>query len=655
MTMSSAVSKVTLNGDGVQTSWPFAFKVWEADDLEVSITNAEGVTTVVSNWSVELASVGGTVTYPTSGPPLPTGHKITIARSMDFLQDVDLISGTRWDPEVVETALDQATAERQQLKEKLDRAVTVPISSSMTPEQFADDLFKAVTTGSALVWFAQAGTGAVARTVQDKLREFVSVKDFGAMGDGVTDDHAALSVAIASGRDIYFPAGTYLITQSLEFSNLQNVRLRGSGRDVTKIKCAGDAIFSNSALAFVDSSHIEINGLTLDQNNNASFTATWPLVFFLTSTHVAVRNCSVINVTYIGLGLNQVQHFWIEDNFLEHNTAINSTNYNINVTSTVGNLSRYGVVRGNTMLRSSNIFTGRDIVIDGNVALSSKYGANIATGGDANFVYGSYVVTNNICNYGAGVDTDNINVAGMEIGGNGVIVSNNICLQNGGAGIAVLARNSIISNNICLGNGQNVAATDPYKSGILMAYADASYGAHYCIVVGNRCGDDGSGRQKYGYYEQGAAINNVALMANNFVGNTVAPALIASSTGGFYETNTWTPWTPTITSTAGAITQVGAVSARYRLEQKTVHFIVSATITENGTGAGSVHITVPPVFAGVNGGNQSCSGRESGVTGKQLVGSILNGAQGINVTFYDGTYPGGNGHVIQIQGFYETI
>jgi len=75
---------------------------------------------------------------------------------------------------------------------------------------------------SEFVTFIQSGTGAVATTVQAKLRETVSVKDFGATGDGVTDDTAAIQAAIDSlysgtiqGGTLFFPKGTYKVTSSI--------------------------------------------------------------------------------------------------------------------------------------------------------------------------------------------------------------------------------------------------------------------------------------------------------------------------------------------------------------------------------------------------------------------------------------------------------
>jgi hypothetical protein len=58
--------------------------------------------------------------------------------------------------------------------------------------------------------FLQAGTGAVARTSLSKLRDVVSVKDFGAVGDGVADDTAAIQAAVNTGKSVHFPAGVYL-------------------------------------------------------------------------------------------------------------------------------------------------------------------------------------------------------------------------------------------------------------------------------------------------------------------------------------------------------------------------------------------------------------------------------------------------------------
>lgn len=72
------------------------------------------------------------------------------------------------------------------------------------------------------VTFLQDGTGADERTVQSKLRDVVSVKDFGAVGNGIADDtaavHEAFNYAVANQREVYFPAGTYRVTSGYTMS-----------------------------------------------------------------------------------------------------------------------------------------------------------------------------------------------------------------------------------------------------------------------------------------------------------------------------------------------------------------------------------------------------------------------------------------------------
>ena len=78
--------------------------------------------------------------------------------------------------------------------------------------------------------FTASGTGAVERTVDDKLRDVVSVKDFGAVGDGVTDDTAAIQAAIAhcaSSGQTLTGNGTFKISSKIV------INCRFDGKDMT--------------------------------------------------------------------------------------------------------------------------------------------------------------------------------------------------------------------------------------------------------------------------------------------------------------------------------------------------------------------------------------------------------------------------------------
>ena len=91
---------------------------------------------------------------------------------------------------------------------------------------------------SSAVQYTQGSAGSVTRTQTSKNQESVSVKDFGAVGDGVTDDTAAIQAALnyagANNCGIYFPRGTYAISNTLAVGT--STRLYGDSMINTIIK-----------------------------------------------------------------------------------------------------------------------------------------------------------------------------------------------------------------------------------------------------------------------------------------------------------------------------------------------------------------------------------------------------------------------------------
>lgn len=121
--------------------------------------------------------------------------------------------------------------------------------------------------GDALVAFRQSNSsgnlaGAVCRTVHQKLQEIVSVLDFGADPTGATDSSAAIVAATASGRQVNFPAGTYLLESQITLGGVTGLEWRGAGRDVTTIKFDPNANWTGVGVLFSGCNDVTISGIT---------------------------------------------------------------------------------------------------------------------------------------------------------------------------------------------------------------------------------------------------------------------------------------------------------------------------------------------------------------------------------------------------------
>ena len=114
--------------------------------------------------------------------------------------------------------------------------------------------------------FVQQGTGAITRTAQSKMQEGFHVTDFGAVGDGTTNDTTAIQAAINAavalgGSNVIFPqtvSGDYKISSKLTVSG--KVLLQGTGQYHTRIYCDDcDGIEIAAGVTGVKINNIEIS------------------------------------------------------------------------------------------------------------------------------------------------------------------------------------------------------------------------------------------------------------------------------------------------------------------------------------------------------------------------------------------------------------
>lgn len=133
--------------------------------------------------------------------------------------------------------------------------------------------------------FTQSATGAVARTVQNKLQETMSPKDFGAKGDGVTDDTAALQAWLnaLSTNNVkgILPKGTYLTGGLLLPSN---VYIQGDDmfNSIIRAKNGLNAnLITSTSYATTDplngNTNIVLSNFTIDANGSNQTTGAYPL------------------------------------------------------------------------------------------------------------------------------------------------------------------------------------------------------------------------------------------------------------------------------------------------------------------------------------------------------------------------------------------
>jgi len=139
--------------------------------------------------------------------------------------------------------------------------------------------------GASLVGFQQAGTGAVAETVQTELRQTVSVKQFGAKGDGATPDAAAFNAAAVymnsvGGGDILVPfsATAYIIESTITL--FPNVSFVGIGYSSSSLHFTGG---NSTMFNFLGVSEAQSLNVTLKNLNCYSTTTA-------TGTGLRVRN-----------------------------------------------------------------------------------------------------------------------------------------------------------------------------------------------------------------------------------------------------------------------------------------------------------------------------------------------------------------------------
>ena len=153
--------------------------------------------------------------------------------------------------------------------------------------------------------FCYPASSCINRSLTSKLSDLLSAKDFGATGDGITDDTVAMQNAINAaefmGQEIFIPGGTYKITSTLTI-NTVGLNISGEGSNATNIlvSCSSCAAFT------INAAHIKIYDLSI---NKTSGTTNVIAIEGNPTTHDVIDGLTLVYVSINGFSsLDQFQY-----------------------------------------------------------------------------------------------------------------------------------------------------------------------------------------------------------------------------------------------------------------------------------------------------------------------------------------------------------
>ena len=229
---------IRYNADGVMTSYTYSFPVFASEDLAVYLDGARQTYGFTINGAGDTE--GGTVVFDTAPSE---GIIITLARELPIERVSDYIEGGDFSAASINSELDYIIASLQQVNREND--LMLRYSDHETPGE-VELPSKATRAGKALGFngdghpiavslegamaspdYTASGTGATTRSASDKFADMTSAKDYGATGDGLTDDTNAIINALTAADSIFLPEGEYLTSATITLTAGQS--LYGAG------------------------------------------------------------------------------------------------------------------------------------------------------------------------------------------------------------------------------------------------------------------------------------------------------------------------------------------------------------------------------------------------------------------------------------------